>query len=72
MLLNIFFVGWCDYLVCDPIACPPELSAAELWRIKQSSQSEGTIPQLPSPLDSIQFDLDADPDPEQETDEWVL
>ncbi len=65
---SILRPGWCDYLVCDPMACPPELSASELWRMKQvrgGSVGSG------SSSDEILFDLDADPDPEQETVEWV-
>lgn len=54
--------------MCDPMACPPELSASELWRMKQV---RGGSVGSDSSSDEILFDLDADPDPEQETVEWV-
>ena len=49
--------GWTDWLVVDPIVCPPALTASEQWR-KASYE--------PSPTD-----LGADLDPEGEHDDWV-
>ncbi|KAI0348056.1 TPR-like protein [Trametopsis cervina] len=64
--------GWCDYLVCDPTSCPPDLSATELWRMKRHANIGSTVPDAPGSSPAVSLDLDADPDPEQETDEWVF
>ncbi|KAL4062628.1 glycosyltransferase family 41 protein [Scleroderma yunnanense] len=34
------FAGWCDYLVCDPIACPPDLFASVSARSKSGPSTE--------------------------------
>ncbi|KAI0689614.1 TPR-like protein [Cytidiella melzeri] len=60
--------GWCDYIVCDLTSCPPELSATELWRMKRNPGVRST----PLAVPSVVLDLDANPDPEKETDEWVF
>ena len=64
-------VGWCDYLVCDPISCPPDMCASERWRMKrrEASRRRSRDPQATS---DPALDFDADADPEEETDEWVL
>lgn len=56
--------GWCDYLVCDPIACPPELCASEHWR--NSMRSSESLTKTDNWLD-----LGADLDPESTTDAWL-
>lgn len=55
---------WCDYLVSDPIACPQETCASELWRIRRR---DGRVAN-----EDHRLDLHADLDPEENTDEWVL
>ncbi|KAI0335269.1 TPR-like protein [Cubamyces sp. BRFM 1775] len=60
--------GWCDYLVCDPIACPQDLSAVERWR---GMKKEGTSPSGPAADVEVPLDLDADIDPETDSDAWI-
>ena len=62
-------VGWCDYLVCDPIACPQETSAVERWRKvrarrQHAADAAGSLPES-------SLDLDADIDPEDGSEEWI-
>ncbi|KAI0078879.1 TPR-like protein [Panus rudis PR-1116 ss-1] len=63
--------GWCDYLVCDPIACPPELSAAERWLTIQRGSPESTGPLHIAPAANSPLDIGADLDPETKSEEWV-
>ena len=57
------FTGWCDYLVCDIIACPEDLTAEFLVRDETTSY--------------LYDDLDFGPavgtviDPEYPTDDWM-
>ncbi|OCH96162.1 TPR-like protein [Obba rivulosa] len=61
--------GWCDYLVCDPIACPEDTCSFERWR-RQSSEAQalmgGDIANQ-----GIAADLEADADPESVSENWV-
>ncbi|KAI0639406.1 TPR-like protein [Trametes polyzona] len=59
--------GWCDYLVCDPIACPQDTSATERWRKMQATQANEAASRTPP---EVSLDLDADLDPESDSDEW--
>ncbi|CAL1695844.1 unnamed protein product [Somion occarium] len=52
--------GWCDYLVCDPVACPQEMSAAEQWRRAQRNYAG-----------QFSLDLFGDLDPEAPTENWI-
>ncbi|KAI0756987.1 TPR-like protein [Daedaleopsis nitida] len=62
--------GWCDYLVCDPISCPQELSAAERWRkIRSVGPNVATIASGTPP--DVRLDLEGDIDPEEDSDEWL-
>ncbi|KAH9849758.1 TPR-like protein [Lenzites betulinus] len=57
--------GWCDYLICDPIACPQDMSSAERWRMRRAAGAQ------PPPDDSeAPLDLDADLDPESDSEDW--
>ncbi|CDO71565.1 Glycosyltransferase Family 41 protein [Trametes cinnabarina] len=58
--------GWCDYLVCDPIACPLDTSATERWRAQTAVPTGSGRPE-----DEVPLDMDADIDPETDSDEWV-
>lgn len=59
---NIIYemTGWCDYLVCDPVACPQEMSAAEQWRRAQRNYAG-----------QFSLDLFGDLDPEAPTENWI-
>ncbi|KAI5124687.1 hypothetical protein M0805_004295 [Coniferiporia weirii] len=50
--------GWCDYLVCDPIVCPPSTRVCEICESRAPGR-EG----------SATADFDLGPDPES-TDDW--
>ncbi|KAL6304276.1 TPR-like protein [Sparassis latifolia] len=64
--------GWCDYLVCDPIACPPETSATELWHKKIGLSTANPFPvQDDRTAGDVVFDFDADADPESSSEEWT-
>ena len=68
-LLLSWPTGWCDYLVCDPIACPQETSAVEQWRKvrarrQHAADAAGSLPES-------SLDLDADIDPEDGSEEWI-
>ncbi|TFY55582.1 hypothetical protein EVJ58_g8160 [Rhodofomes roseus] len=54
--------GWCDYLLCCIISCPPDMSAAEFWRKNRGKDKEQT---------HVIFDFDADADPESRSNEWM-
>ncbi|KAH9944382.1 TPR-like protein [Epithele typhae] len=56
--------SWCDYIVCDPISCPQDLSAAERWRILQSERGDSPLPIEP-------LDMGADLDPEDDSELWI-
>ncbi|KAI0778188.1 TPR-like protein [Trametes elegans] len=64
--------AWCDYLVCDPISCPQDMSASERWRALSAAPDPtsaeetglGSYPEVP-------LDVDADIDPETDSDEWL-
>ncbi|OAD69895.1 glycosyltransferase family 41 protein, partial [Phycomyces blakesleeanus NRRL 1555(-)] len=50
--------GWCDWIIADPIVCPPEMVSGELWRSRPL-------------LDHTNGDFEGDVDPEEDTDEFV-
>ncbi|KAN0063226.1 hypothetical protein ACQY0O_004390 [Thecaphora frezii] len=53
--------GWTDWIVADPVVCPPEMTAVERWRSRIRS---GHVPARAT-------DLGADLDPEDASDEWL-
>ncbi|SNX83267.1 related to UDP-N-acetylglucosaminyltransferase [Melanopsichium pennsylvanicum] len=57
---------WTDWVVADPIVCPPEMTAVDRWRELKRIQDAGAgvLQQRPT-------DLGADLDPEGSSDEWV-
>ncbi|OJT15839.1 hypothetical protein TRAPUB_3437 [Trametes pubescens] len=58
--------AWCDYLVCDPIACPRDTSATERWRAPQVARAADAEAESTD----VPLDMDADLDPESDSDEW--
>ncbi|OCB91876.1 TPR-like protein [Sanghuangporus baumii] len=55
--------GWCDYLICDRIACPPSTRACELC------DKQGSMPSALPEETSNGLDYDLGPDPESMA-EW--
>ncbi|KAL9547334.1 hypothetical protein PS6_007188 [Mucor atramentarius] len=52
--------GWCDWIIADPIVCPPEMVSGEVWRQRGSIQ------------DAANGDFEGDIDPEEEAqDDFV-
>ncbi|KAI0669899.1 TPR-like protein [Trametes maxima] len=62
--------GWCDYLICDPIACPRETSGAERWRRMRAAAEVAHEEGAESPSE-VPLDMGADMDPEEDSDEWL-
>lgn len=44
--------GWCDWIIADPIVCPPDMVSGEVWRQRGSIQN------------AVNGDLEGDIDPE--------
>ncbi|KAI0365250.1 TPR-like protein [Pilatotrama ljubarskyi] len=64
--------GWCDYLVCDPISCPQETSASELWReLRATRDATSTAETGLASLPEVPLDNDADLDPETDANNWL-
>ncbi|KAK9728636.1 hypothetical protein K7432_000910 [Basidiobolus ranarum] len=65
--------GWCDYLISDPIVCPPELVACERWRMHNEA-NEQVDPSKESDcndIDELEGISIGDMDPEEISEEWV-
>ncbi|SPO23110.1 related to UDP-N-acetylglucosaminyltransferase [Ustilago trichophora] len=57
---------WTDWVVADPIVCPPEMTCVDRWRYqKQAAAASGTV------LQQRPTDMLADIDPEEDSEEWV-
>ncbi|KDN40777.1 glycosyltransferase family 41 protein [Tilletiaria anomala UBC 951] len=64
--------GWTDWVIADPIVCPPSFTSGDVWRkaLSQSHANGGagsythTAPLRPT-------DLDGDLDPEGPRDDWL-
>ncbi len=57
---------WTDWVVADPIVCPPEMTSVDRWRqLKLAAGASGTA------MEQRPTDLLADLDPEEASDEWV-
>ena len=56
--------GWTDWLVVDPIVCPPEMTSAYRYRDGPSSKNKLGWAEKPT-------DLAADLDPEDKREDWV-
>ena len=65
-------LGWIDYIVCDPLACPPEVSAAERWLIRRKHKDETSRLQDSFKELDLETDLDAVADPESLSNDWML
>jgi Glycosyl transferase family 41 len=57
------FTGWCDFLVCDAIACPEDLTEQSLVRDETTSRLYDDLNFGPS--------VGTVDDPEHPTDEWM-
>lgn len=57
------FSGWCDYLVCDTIVCPEDLTAESLVRNEVTARLQDELDFGPS--------VGTSADPEYPTDDWV-
>ncbi|KAJ9478322.1 hypothetical protein PHBOTO_001870 [Pseudozyma hubeiensis] len=57
---------WTDWVVADPIVCPPEMTSVDRWRQqRQSATAKGSVAQQRT------TGLMAELDPEEASDEWV-
>lgn len=57
---------WTDWVVADPIVCPPEMSGVDKWRQQKYAAAVSGAPIQQRPTDLL-----ADLDPEEPSDEWV-
>ncbi|CAO3683703.1 unnamed protein product [Rhizopus stolonifer] len=53
--------GWCDWIIADPIVCPPEAVSGEVWRQRKKHE----------PLLLPNGDFEGDIDPEENTENFV-
>ncbi|KAG0747849.1 hypothetical protein G6F57_007483 [Rhizopus arrhizus] len=53
--------GWCDWIIADPIVCPPEMVSGEVWRQRKKTQTDHTL----------NGDFEGDIDPEEDTDDFM-
>ncbi|WFC96686.1 hypothetical protein MBRA1_003349 [Malassezia brasiliensis] len=56
--------GWIDWLVVDPIVCPPSMTSTYRWRERSYDAAQGTFAENAT-------DLAADLDPEDTREDWV-
>lgn len=62
--------GWTDWIVADPIVCPPEMTSVEKWRrARQQALSSGAP--VPTSKTGRPTNLGADLDPEEPDEDWV-
>jgi predicted O-linked N-acetylglucosamine transferase (SPINDLY family) len=54
--------GWCDWIIADPIVCPPDMVSGEVWRKRQQLQ--------PSNTTTVNGDFCGDLDPEESSDDF--
>jgi hypothetical protein len=57
------FIGWCDYLVCDAIACPEDLTVESRVRNEVTSSLHDDLAFGPS--------VGTIADPDYEDDDWM-
>lgn len=55
--------GWCDWIIADPIVCPPQMVSGEVWRQRKGLLSTKHKQQ--------NGDFEGDLDPEEATDDFV-
>lgn len=53
--------GWCDWIIADPIVCPPEMVSCEVWRQRRAMYGNN----------DNGGDFEGDVDPEEDTDDFV-
>ncbi|EMD42051.1 glycosyltransferase family 41 protein [Gelatoporia subvermispora B] len=63
--------GWCDYLVCDPVACPRDMCASERWRRESDKAKNQMHLDQDAGNEGVALDLEADADPESVSEDWV-
>ncbi|KAI7855561.1 glycosyl transferase family 41-domain-containing protein [Circinella umbellata] len=65
--------GWCDWIIADPIVCPPEMVSCEIWRQRQ--EGKRNLHDHYHHSSSLLFeeggDFEGDVDPEENTDDFV-
>ena len=57
---------WTDWVVADPIVCPPEMTSVDRWRQQKYAAAAAGVAFEQRPTDLL-----ADLDPEEASDEWV-
>ncbi|KAI8993329.1 glycosyl transferase family 41-domain-containing protein [Pilobolus umbonatus] len=54
--------GWCDWIIADPIVCPPDIVSCEVWRKRMKKNGLHHM---------SNGDFEGDIDPEEKTDDFV-
>ncbi|KAI0048062.1 glycosyltransferase family 41 protein [Auriscalpium vulgare] len=60
--------GWSDYLVCDPVACPPTTCAFDAWQKRPVDSMDDSPSDMPQ---DNGLDFEASLDPESASNDWV-
>ncbi|CAO3632045.1 unnamed protein product [Cunninghamella echinulata] len=60
--------GWCDWIIADPIACPPTMVSCEVWRKRNQHQQQKI---KDDNNNDILSDFDGDIDPEELSNDFV-
>lgn len=59
--------GWIDYTVADEVVCPPEVTAAELWKSKRTATGRSQV----ATASRRPTELPGELDPEEPSDTWM-
>ncbi|CAO3680841.1 unnamed protein product [Umbelopsis ramanniana] len=43
--------GWCDWIIADPIVCPPEMVSCEQWRYRRAHHGNETVGDFTGEID---------------------
>lgn len=63
--------GWTDWIIADPIVCPPRMVSGEKWRKRHESAIEGEREKITDMVEDLATDFDGDLDPECADEDWV-
>ncbi|CAD6900755.1 unnamed protein product [Tilletia controversa] len=60
--------SWTDWVVVDPIVCPPEMTCVDLWRQRRRQALAAGVPH---PDEARPTNFGSDLDPEEPSEDWV-
>ncbi|KAH9825337.1 UDP-N-acetylglucosaminyltransferase [Melampsora americana] len=62
--------GWTDWIIADPIVCPPRMVSGEKWR-RRHDIARGEGEKISEIVEDLATDFDGDLDPECADEDWV-